>query len=115
MTDVSKLGLACALALALAACGERKADEGGNAVSEVLPGSASDAMIPYDTLRSQPPLAPDAQAEGSGAPRDRSPLQDDASVAAEAGAEVSTGATEPSGAASAAPGSVPSNPPAEAP
>ena len=49
-----------ALPLALAACkSEKKAPEkGGTAQGEVLPGSASDAMLPYDTVRSQPPLAP---------------------------------------------------------
>jgi hypothetical protein len=67
------LRLACltALPLALAACqGEKKAAEkGGTAQGEILPGSASDAMLPYDTVRSQPPLAPpptDAPKAGKG-------------------------------------------------
>lgn len=54
-----------ALTLALAACqGEKKPADGGNAQGEILPGSASDAMLPLNTLRSQPPLAPQTQAAG---------------------------------------------------
>jgi len=47
-----------ALACALAACGSEKNETSvasGN--SEVLKGTISDDMIPYDTLRSQPPAA----------------------------------------------------------
>ena len=48
-----------ALTLALAACGsEKKPAAAGTAGGEVLPGSVSDAMLPVDTVRSQPPLAP---------------------------------------------------------
>jgi hypothetical protein len=48
-----------ALPFALAACqGEKKTPQRGTAEGEILPGSASDAMLPYDTVRSQPPLAP---------------------------------------------------------
>ena len=54
---------ALALLLALGAC---KADEkqqgAGKVEGETLPGSASDAMLPLDTVRSQPPLAPKAPA-----------------------------------------------------
>jgi hypothetical protein len=52
---------ACAatLTLALAACGQdKKPASQGTAEGEILPGSASDAMLPYDTVQSQPPLAP---------------------------------------------------------
>lgn len=53
------------LPLALGACqGEKAAKQGGNAEGEILPGSASDAMLPYDTVRSQPPLAPLPTATG---------------------------------------------------
>lgn len=56
------------LPLALAACqGEKKARQGGSAEGEILPGSASDAMLPYDTVRSQPPLAPIPVATGKAA------------------------------------------------
>lgn len=47
--------------LALAACGsgaDKKQKDQRTAAGEILPGSASDAMLPYDTVRSQPPLAP---------------------------------------------------------
>lgn len=47
------------MALALAACkGEEKKATGGSAQGEILPGSASDAMLPLDTVKSQAPLAP---------------------------------------------------------
>lgn len=51
------------LALALAACsGDGQKDQGsGTASGEVLPGSASDAMIPLDQVKSQAPLAPKAE------------------------------------------------------
>jgi hypothetical protein len=46
--------------LALAGCQEKKqaAPSHATAVGEVLDGSVSDAMLPVDTVRSQPPLAP---------------------------------------------------------
>ncbi|MFA7603670.1 MAG: hypothetical protein WCY29_11740 [Novosphingobium sp.] len=53
-----RLACVCLVPLALAACkGEKKPAE-GTAQGEVLPGSISDAMLPLDTVRSQPPLAP---------------------------------------------------------
>lgn len=52
--------------LALAACGSEPKPTGGSADGEILPGSASDAMLPLDTVRSQPPLAPKAADSGSG-------------------------------------------------
>ena len=59
------LALILALSVAVAGCG--KSDEGKQAVAagEVLPGSASDAMLPLDTVRSQPPLAPPVEASGA--------------------------------------------------
>lgn len=58
---MTKTMRSCALltiACALAACGGEKtgtsADSGSN---KVLEGTISDDMIPYDTLRSQPPAA----------------------------------------------------------
>ena len=52
----------------LAGCGgEAKKDRtAGTAGGEILPGSASDAMLPLDTVRSQPPLAPKAEGTGKG-------------------------------------------------
>lgn len=53
------------VALTLAACGGDRRDEGaGKAQGEILPASVSDAMLPVDTVRSQAPLAPAAQASG---------------------------------------------------
>jgi hypothetical protein len=52
------------LALGLAACGSDRKDEGaGKAEGQILPASASDAMLPLDTLRSQAPLAPQTEGE----------------------------------------------------
>ncbi|MEO5587744.1 MAG: hypothetical protein ABIQ81_08640 [Novosphingobium sp.] len=53
--------LILALPLALTACGgaEKKAKDQRTAAGEILPGSISDAMLPYDTVRSQPPMAPE--------------------------------------------------------
>lgn len=59
-----KAGLVLAAALlALAGCkGDAKKDAGaGKAQGEVLPGSASDAMLPLDTVKSQAPLAPKSE------------------------------------------------------
>jgi hypothetical protein len=48
--------------LALAACGsETKKATGGKADGEILPASVNDAMLPYDTVRSQAPLAPGSE------------------------------------------------------
>jgi hypothetical protein len=49
----------CLSLLVLSACkGEEKAPAAGTAGGEILPASVSDAMLPLDTVRSQPPLAP---------------------------------------------------------
>ena len=58
---------ALVLALALSACdGGKKQAAQGTAGGEVLEGSVSDAMLPVDRVRSQPPLAP--KADGSDQP-----------------------------------------------
>ena len=46
--------------LALAGCQDKNPapPTKASAAGEVLPGSVSDAMLPVDTVRSQPPLAP---------------------------------------------------------
>jgi len=55
------------LGLALAACNSGKKDQGaGKAEGQILPASASDAMLPLDTVRSQAPLAPKVEGEGKG-------------------------------------------------
>ena len=51
----------CALLLALAACGGDKSNSQGTAGGEVLPGSASDAMLPVDRIKSQPPTLSGAE------------------------------------------------------
>jgi hypothetical protein len=64
-----KHGLILATALlALAGCkGEVKKDAGaGTAQGEVLPGAASDAMLPLDTVKSQAPLAPKSEGGEAG-------------------------------------------------
>ena len=51
--------------LTLTACqAEPNKAAGGTAQGEVLPGAASDAMLPLDTLKSQAPLAPKTEGEG---------------------------------------------------
>jgi hypothetical protein len=65
-----RLYLTLCTALALAGCGgDGKKETGGKAGGEILPASVSDAMLPYDTVRSQAPLAPSA--EGSEAGKDQ--------------------------------------------
>jgi len=79
------------LALALAACGSGKKDEGaGKAAGEILPASASDAMLPLDTGRSQAPLAPKVEAEGKS--KEADPAASDAAEAP--AAETSVAAPE---------------------
>lgn len=60
------LALILAPMLALAGCGgtERNEKDQRTAAGEILPGSISDAMLPYDTVRSQPPLAPPETVKG---------------------------------------------------
>jgi hypothetical protein len=67
---------------ALAACGSKDAKKPqGPAFEKVLPGSTSDAMLPYDTASSAPPLAPqtyESTAEPkSEAPRTKRPAEQD--------------------------------------
>ena len=75
------------LALALTACGADKKDQGaGKAAGEILPASASDAMLPLDTVRSQAPLAPKVEAEGKS--KEADPAASDAVEAPAAEASV---------------------------
>ncbi|MDE2595248.1 MAG: hypothetical protein KGL44_00070 [Sphingomonadales bacterium] len=57
-----------ALPLVLMACNKaepaKKADDHRAASGEILEGSASDAMLPIDSVRSQPPLAPKSDSNG---------------------------------------------------
>lgn len=85
--------------LVLAACGDKSSDSDARAASgQVLEGSITDAMLPVDTVRSQPPLADPAAAAkatasavsptGGSAPADavepsETPAVDDTTPAAE--------------------------------
>ena len=97
--ELRRVAIMLALPLALAGCGGSDDSGGATAAGEVLPGSVSDAMLPLDTVKSQPPPAP--MVEASGAARERKPE--------------APGATEPSAAASEpVPDAVPEGTPASA-
>ena len=91
--------------LALAACkGGKKPDEARTAQGEVLPGSASDAMLPLDSVRSQPPLAPPEETSdkgGKGASTKRGAAAEEAAAASTDAASKATPAPAPSIAADA--------------
>ena len=97
--------LALMLGLGVGACQGEKAPEQNGAAGEILPASVSDAMLPLDTVRSQPPLAP--QVDPGGRPGDRAhgtPDGSDEEADAEASepAPAASGTTAPAAAASAA-------------
>jgi hypothetical protein len=79
------LYLACAATLALGGCQDKAPDEKA-AGGEVLPRSTTDDMLPYDTVRSEPPLA-EPEAIASGAAAGGAIPVDDASEAAAAAGE----------------------------
>lgn len=88
--------LALALPLALAACkGEDKPAQDARAAGEILPGSASDAMIPLDTVRSQPPLAPPPVASGKPGKAGASEAAGGEAVAPDAEAEAAPAVSVP--------------------
>lgn len=90
----------CLVPLALAACqGEKKPAEAKTAQGEILQGSASDAMLPLDAVRSQPPLAPIEVASGK---------PGKAKEGGGAGEEGASEATEPAASEAAAPAASPS-------
>ena len=70
MSDLrlSRLAFATAALALLAACGEEApSDDSRAATGEVLEGTISDAMLPLDQVRSQPPLvAPRSRSTGAG-------------------------------------------------
>jgi len=75
MTSFRHCLIASVLVLALGACGKEDATEpgAGAAGGEVLEGTISDAMLPLDKVRSQPPLAPKPDASaGAKADQDSS-------------------------------------------
>ena len=64
MMRIDRRATLAMMVVALAACkGEQKVT-GSTPSGQILPGSASDAMLPLDTVRSQPPLAPRTEAAG---------------------------------------------------
>ncbi len=72
------------LILALSGCGgeeDKRAAGAGKAEGEILPGSASDAMIPLDQVKSQAPLAP--KSEGGDKKDAKEPSKAKESAAAE--------------------------------
>ena len=109
MNSPTRSAMTCAAAalgvLALAGCGD-SADKGKKAAfenSEVLQGSISDDMIPYDTLRSEPPpakIAVDDDGEGR-------------TASGTASREPSAEASPPTGPADTGPSEPPPLPPAE--
>lgn len=61
-----RLPLCLALLAVLAACNQKSAQPKNQSASgEVLDGTISDAMLPYDKLTSHPPLAGPEETEGS--------------------------------------------------
>ena len=73
--------LAIATLLVLSAC-NKQTDKQVQAGGEILPGSASDAMLPLDTVTSQPPLAPITEkAPGTGKPSTSAGVRPDAAGA----------------------------------
>lgn len=85
MTTARRLILLAGFALPLAACQDNAPRE-TNASGEILPASASDAMLPEDRLTSAPPLDPTAQRAGraSDAPEATATAQATTAPAAEA-------------------------------
>ena len=65
--DLRPILVSALIVLALVGCQEKKQEPPSHAtaVGEVLPGSVSDAMLPVDTVRSQPPLAPKTEPSGA--------------------------------------------------
>lgn len=94
--------IAVPLLALLAACQAEKAPQTAKqAGGEILEGSISDAMLPLDRVRSQPPLAPKGEGGGSGdskaapAPKARAPRQSEASEPDPAPAPAPEPAPEP--------------------
>lgn len=102
-TASPKLALLAACAcLALGACKkEESPSQQAAAGAKILPRSVGDDMLPYDTVRSQSPLAaPEAATRGSSAPRAAAseaaaPEDSAADAAAAAAADVEAAAAGP--------------------
>ena len=94
MTRSSRYLAPIALAVLLAGCGGGKDKAEGTAGGSILAGSASDAMLPLDTVRSQPPLAPKADSS-PGAKAAAKAAPGEAQEATEPAAEPAVAAPEP--------------------
>lgn len=72
--------------LALGGCGDKKDDTAKVAAGgEILPRSVSDEMLPYDTVRSQPPLlAPDKASGPAGLASESAAGSDEGAAAGDA-------------------------------
>jgi hypothetical protein len=77
MIRVTRLTCLIALPLALSACGSKEPDANATAAGEILEGTASDAMLPLDTVRSQPPLAPQTEAAKASGKKGDAETEDD--------------------------------------
>jgi hypothetical protein len=86
-----------ALGLVLTGCDEPAAPDRAGAGGEILEGSVSDDMLPYDTVRSQPPLAglTGTATDEPGTGRGRAPLGKAAPKAAAGAAPVAPVAPGP--------------------
>jgi hypothetical protein len=80
----------------LAACGggKDKAEKGGGAAGQVAEGTISDAMLPLDTVKSEPPLAaPESLASGSPGAKAKGGAAAAADAAADTGPSPNAGTT----------------------
>jgi hypothetical protein len=94
-----RLVLLFVLPLSLAAC--KKESKENRASGEVLAGSVSDSMLPYDTVTSQPPLAPQTGTAGTGISKGKEAGSDETApeASASASAEASAAAASTTAAA----------------
>ncbi|MCB2047111.1 MAG: hypothetical protein KDE32_02655 [Novosphingobium sp.] len=94
MIVLPRIAIAALGVLALSACGSEPEQATGPAESsKVLEGSTSDAMIPYETLRSEPPAAQIELDEAKGGSGSSSSAGSTAGVAATTGQDKAPAAT----------------------
>jgi len=89
-----------AFAMCLSACGDRKQEAAPTiekAEGEILTRSVTDDMLPYDTVRSQPPLAEPEDKKSDGKPGNEKAGDGDAAPAAADGSQPSAAPTQPGG------------------
>ena len=93
--SAKRLLIALSPLVLLAACGKNApADDSRAASGEVLEGTASDAMLPLDTVKSEPPFEDPKAAQA---------VQEAAADGAEPGTDVAAEGEAPEGEATAAP------------